>query len=78
MPQPESRYRKLKGLSPEENLYNFPKNQFQLNQNFSIGADGLTFHFSPGEIDGAAFGSISIFLPYADIQKLLRPGASIP
>lgn len=78
----ERRFRELEGLSPQESLkeanFHFPNDQFQMNENFSIGADGLTFYFDADEIAWHAAGPINLFLPYADIQKLLRPDAGIP
>ena len=78
----ERRFRKLKGLSSEASLkeanFWFADDHFQLNQNFSIGADGLVFHFNDYEIAPHSFGPTDLLLPYADIRELLRPGACIP
>lgn len=74
----ERRLRELFGLSPEESLkeanFTFTDDHFQLNENFSIGADGLTFYFQSHEI-APGNGAIKLFLPYADFRKLLRPDA---
>lgn len=78
----ERRFRELKGLSPEASLkeayFRFPNDQFRLNENFSICADGLTFFYNSYEITAWAFGPTELLLPYADIRNLLRPDAVIP
>ncbi len=78
----ERRFRELKGLSPQDNLkeanFRFPKDQFQLNENFSIGADGLTFYFNNYEIASYADGRTELLIPYADFREVLRPDADIP
>jgi hypothetical protein len=78
----ECRFRAFEGLSPQESLkeahFHFPNDQFQLDQNFAIGAEGLTFYFDADEIAWHAAGPINLLLPYADIQTLLRPDADIP
>ena len=78
----EIRFRKLKGLSPVMSVeaagFWFPHEQFELNKNFSIGDDGLTFYFNDYEIASYTDGPTRLLLPYADIQTLLRPDAGIP
>ena len=79
----ERRFRKLEGLSRQASLkdagFSFPDDHFELPENFSIGADGLTFCFDTQEIASthAAEGT-KLFLPYAEIRNLLRPDARIP
>lgn len=77
----EQRFRELKGLSPQASLkeagYYLPDDRFQLNENFAIGVDGLTFYL--GEIGPShADGPTVLLLTYADLQDLLRPHAGIP
>jgi hypothetical protein len=77
----ERRFREMNGLSPQDSLkeadFNFPNNLFQLNQNFSIGAHGLTYYFQLHEITSDN-SDYKLLLPYEDLQKLLRPDAGIP
>jgi hypothetical protein len=58
--------------------FHFPQNHLQLNRNFSIGRDGLTFFYHTDEIGPRARGGTSFFLPYSDFRSLLRPDAHIP
>jgi hypothetical protein len=78
----ERRFRELKGLGSQASLkeadYWFPNGQFQLNQNFSIRAGGLVFHFNSDEIAPHGLGPTDLLLPYAEIRQLLRPDACIP
>ena len=79
----ERHFRELKGLSPQASLkaagFNFPGDHFRLNENFAIGADGLTFYFNTQEIASTrAAGPTKLFLLYTDIHDLLRPDANIP
>jgi hypothetical protein len=78
----ERRFRELEGLSPRESFkeanFRFPNDRFQLDQNFAVGAKGLTFYFDADEIAWHAAGPIKLYLPYTDVQNLLRPGAGIP
>jgi hypothetical protein len=78
----EGRFRTVFQLGPnpglDGSLFHFPQNHFQLNRNFSIGADGLTFFYHTDEIAARAAGGISFFLPYSDFRNLLRPDAHIP
>ena len=78
----EVRFRDFAGLAPGADLlkagYTFHKNQFQLNDNFSIGARGLTFQFNPYEVSCYACRAPVVFLPYSDIRNLIRPDAHIP
>jgi hypothetical protein len=79
----ERRFRELKSLSPQASLkeagFNFPDDRFQLNGNFAIGGDGLTFYYNTEEIGSThSAGPTMLRLPYADIQNLLRPDAGIP
>lgn len=76
-------FRESEGLSPRASLkeggFNFPDDRFQLNENFAIGGDGLTFYYNTQEISSThAAGPTKLLLPYADVQNLLRPDARIP
>jgi hypothetical protein len=83
----ERRFRELKGIGLDGDLkeanFRFPNDHFQLNDNFSIDADGLTFYgltfyFNNYEIASYADGPTKLFLPYTDLQVLLRANADIP
>jgi hypothetical protein len=77
----ERRLRELYRLGAHASLKEtdivFSDGQFELNENFSIGADGLTFYFQTHEIT-ADNVPVKLLLPYADIRNLLRPDARIP
>ena len=45
------------------------------NDNCSIGPKGLTYIYNPYEIAPYALGQITIFVPYEDLQPILRPGS---
>ena len=45
------------------------------NGNCSIGPKGLTYIYNPYEIAPYAVGKITIFVPYEDLQPILRPGS---
>lgn len=45
------------------------------NDNCSIGPKGLTYIYNPYEIGPYALGQVTIFVPYEDLQPILRPGS---
>ena len=45
------------------------------NDNCSIGPKGLTYIYNPYEIAPYALGQVTIFVPYEDLQPILRPGS---
>ena len=45
------------------------------NDNCSIGPKGLTYIYNPYEIAPYALGQITIFVPYEDLQPILRSGS---
>jgi hypothetical protein len=45
------------------------------NGNCSIGPEGLTYIYNPYEIAPYAVGKITIFVPYEDLQPILRSGS---
>ena len=47
------------------------------NDNCSIGPKGLTYIYKPYEIAPYALGQITIFVPYEDLQPILRPGSML-
>ena len=78
----EAHFRQAREM-PAEKSWNelgffFKGGRFTLNDNFRIGSDGLTFLFNPYEIAPYAFGSMELFLSYADIRPLLKKNDYIP
>jgi hypothetical protein len=57
--------------------YTLQEGHFQLNDNFCIGPNGLTFHFQSHEITSSN-EDVTLLLPYSDLRDLLRPDADIP
>lgn len=47
------------------------------NDNCSIGPKGLTYIYNPYEIAPYAVGQVTIFVPYEDLQPILRPGSML-
>ena len=45
------------------------------NDNCSIGPKGLTYIYNPYEIGPYALEQVTIFVPYEDLQPILRPGS---
>jgi len=70
-------FRKEKELTPEENLteagFWFDDDKFSINNNFSIGKEGLTFYYNTYEITAYAYGPTELFIPYKSIKKLIKP-----
>jgi len=64
-------------LPVDPSFYTFQEGHFQLNDNFCIGVNGLTFHFQSHEITSTN-GDVTLLLPYSDLKDLLRPDADIP
>lgn len=77
----EKRFRQMKGLSANADLnesgFQFEKNQFFLNNNYSIGRDSLKFYYNNYEIAPYAVGPTELVIPYSEIKDLLRPEAGI-
>lgn len=47
------------------------------NDNCSISPKGLTYIYNPYEIAPYAVGQVTIFVPYEDLQPILRPGSML-
>ena len=58
--------------SLEEEGYWFFDNKFSLNENFGIKNDGLVFYFNSYEIAPYSMGPTEVFVPYADIENLIK------
>lgn len=71
----EQFFRKQGNLTPTQSLkdnYFFTKDKFTLNDNFLITPAGLNFLYNEYEIKPYAAGQTELFIPYKQIQKLLR------
>ncbi len=53
--------------------WNFEKGNFKLNKDFAITPGGLLFSFDQYEIGAYVMGSPEVFIPYTDIQNLIKP-----
>ncbi len=78
----ERRFRQLRKI-PEGARWSdlgffFKEDRFQLNENFRIGENGLTFYFNPYEIAPYAFGPTELFLALTDIRDLLKKNDYLP
>jgi hypothetical protein len=74
----EGIFRKNEGLSPTASLANgyfFTNNQFALNENFLILADGIEFLYNPYEIKPYASGKTRLMIPYEQIKALIKPNS---
>jgi hypothetical protein len=70
-------FRKEKELTKDINLtkagFWFNDDKFSVNNNFSIGNDGLSFFYNNYEITAYAYGPTELFIPYKSIKKLIKP-----
>jgi hypothetical protein len=70
-------FRKEKNLTEDINLteagFWFDDDIFSVNNNFSIGKDGLKFVYNNYEITAYANGPTELFVPYKSIKKLIKP-----
>ncbi|MCH6573993.1 MAG: DUF3298 and DUF4163 domain-containing protein [Bacteroidetes bacterium] len=70
-------FRKEKELTEDINLteagFWFDNDKFSVNNNFTIGKDGLTFFYNNYEITAYAYGPTELFIPYKSIKKLIKP-----
>jgi Protein of unknown function (DUF3298) len=53
--------------------WDFEKGKFELNRDFAITPGGLLFSFDQYEIGPYLMGSPEVFIPYKDIDNLLKP-----
>lgn len=78
----ERRFREAKQLSPESSLnkagFWFDNDKFQVNNNFLIAPEGLTFFFNTYEIGPYVIGPTEIKIPYAEINALIKNQALLP
>ncbi len=78
----EARFRDEQDIDPTDSFEKagLAMDPFRLDDDFAIGADGLTFSFNDIYLIGASRVShgIKFFLPYSAFRNLLRPDANIP
>lgn len=75
----EKKYRKMRFLDDDESLTDaglFDEN-IHATENFQISDNGITFIYNPYELAPYAMGSITISLPYSDIQDLIRDDSPV-
>lgn len=71
----EKIFRAQEGLKDGEafsDKYFFEGGRFVLNDNFSLRADGILFHYNPYEIKSYAEGPTDLFIPNADLKELRK------
>ena len=71
----ETEFRKLKELTPEDDLgqagFWFENNKFYLNDNFLITDSTFVFYYNNYEITAYAFGPTELEIPYSKIKPLI-------
>jgi hypothetical protein len=68
---------KISDTEPLKTNYFFAKDKFALNNNFMITPMGLRFIYNEYEIKPYAAGKTELFIPYAQIESLLRPATVV-
>lgn len=66
---------KLKDTSSLEQDYFFEDNKFALNENYSFTPLGIRFLYNQYEIKPYAAGQTELFIPWADLKTLIKPGS---
>lgn len=65
-----------RGINPNQGLdeagFMFPNNHFQLNENFYIDEDGITFYYNTYEVAPYSMGPTEITIPASKVFNLLR------
>jgi hypothetical protein len=57
----------------EDGRFSGPEIEFTLTENFSVGDDGLTLYYNPGDVVPADLGPAEILLRYDELDDLLAP-----
>ncbi len=75
----EERFRKIKGLAPDDPLdgFYFPDGRFRLNDNFGLTDGGLLFYYNALEIEPYAAGPTELMIPYDELKDLAAPGGPL-
>lgn len=58
--------------SLEENMFEFPDDRFDLNQNYGFTAAGVLFYYNSYEIAAYAMGPSEVLIPYDSIKQLAK------
>jgi len=71
----EKKLRRIYKLKPQQALSEvlFEDTLSSISDNFLITSKGIGFNYLPYEIAAFALGEITIFIPYADLHRALRP-----
>lgn len=59
--------------SLQENMFEFPNDRFELNQNYGFTKDGLVFYYNSYEIAAYAAGPSEVLISYDSLKPLMRP-----
>lgn len=72
----ETEFRSVKAINPNQSLedagYWFENNRFQLNNNFYLHEDGITFFYNAYEVGPYAVGATEITIPANKLVKLMK------
>ncbi|MES2779636.1 MAG: DUF3298 domain-containing protein [Bacteroidota bacterium] len=72
----ETQFRSVRGINPNQSLedagYWFENNRFQLNNNFYMHEEGITFFYNTYEIGPYVIGSTEITIPANKLIKLMK------
>jgi hypothetical protein len=58
--------------SLEANMFEFPNDRFELNQNYGFTREGLLFYYNSYEIAAYAAGPSEVLIPYDSMKSLMR------
>lgn len=73
----EASFRAARGLAADASLeaegFWFDDGVFELNENFAVTGEGITFRFNPYEVTAYAFGPTDFSLARRDLSEIARP-----
>ncbi len=79
--QAEPYFRKARDIAPTDSLaaagFWFSDGTFEVNDNFLISADGLTFTFNPYEVAPYAMGPTTFTVPYSALTGIIDPNGPL-
>ncbi|HTF19323.1 MAG TPA: RsiV family protein [Chryseolinea sp.] len=58
--------------SLQENMFEFPGDRFELNQNYGFTPEGLMFYYNSYEIAAYAAGPSAVLIPYDSLKPLMK------
>ncbi|MFA7287946.1 MAG: DUF3298 domain-containing protein [Melioribacteraceae bacterium] len=77
----EKYFRAKNNLMPNDNLESagfwFENNKYELNNNFLIGKDSLSFLYNQYEIAAYAYGQFEVKIPYNDIKDIINKDGAL-